>query len=176
MKNSIRTWILAFIAAAAAFVLIPSVHAEDQEAAPGAEEGTVANNPTENPQTPANVPTTEPETPRYLVHCPDPTTIKETKIPYSLHNFYTAVSDGIGFSGMDITVVDPKKMTLAVAEVDSVNDYWSFYCTYQGNGLVLNLSANINKIYKECTFADGTQKCQGTIEACTLSCPTKPGK
>jgi hypothetical protein len=108
------------------------------------------------------------------IHCPDPATITYTAIPWSIHGFYTAESDGVGFWGMDISILEPGSMMLAVAELASVNDYWSFACVYEHHGLVLNMSSHTSPAFQQCHLSNGEQRCEGSRDDCFLICPEIP--
>src|SRR5690606_36194667 len=110
----------------------------------------------------------------FLLSCPAPESISVVQIPYSLHSVYVAESQGIGFSSLDLSMIEPAATSFFFAEVSEVNDYWSFACAYQLDGLHLVLSTNLSPAYQLCHFVGEAQQCSGTAEECVLSCPERP--
>ncbi|HEX4959207.1 MAG TPA: hypothetical protein VF173_00110 [Thermoanaerobaculia bacterium] len=106
------------------------------------------------------------------IACPAANTVKVHRIPHSINSYFTAVSDGVEFGGFGFGWnLDG---VLIKAQVTDFNGSWSMVCTYGPQGFTESLQSSSSQTFKSCTFANGTQTCNGSIQQCTLSCPSQP--
>ena len=108
------------------------------------------------------------------IHCPQGKDVSTTYYPHTDLAGYQAISDSVNFWKIDEARKDYKNIQFTAAEIKADGDEIKLFCYYVGLRAGTDSHRELVTTtggYQVCSFADGTQTCNGTIDLCVLSCP-----